>query len=762
MMRNAMQSIQAASICRNIVISGLLAASIALILWAGAETWRYPCPETSAEIASTASACISRLRGLEPLIVGVGFWSVGLITWYARQSAASIGFFLLSASVLAAGQLSVVDNSLGSRLFSLALTWMSPLTVHFHCTVFGRALCSKQRLLVWMLYGLAALLTLPLILIWPLEALRALPWFTSLNTAIRLNIMVGLVLSVVVLVYNYHTLTSVVTRQRLRLFVAGSFLAFLPLLLFSLLPETVRNTPALPYEITLPWLLLSPLAYVYAIFRYRLVQVERMVNRAASYYMLAILLLAVYLATTLALPGHVLNRWPFANALLSVGLLLLALPLQKLLQHLMNWIWYGHTLHYIDVVEHLSGLLALTLDRATLRQLLIDELADALHLAGVALWIKDQPDSLMLLGATGFNVAALGDRRLPIAGQLVRYLDRQAAPIASARVRFALDRAALLPGEQVLLELPNSVSWLPLRSGGVLQGILLIGPWRGDSDLNAEDERILATLARQSAIAVHNVLLIEQVHLGHRELTRAHQQLLMEREQTQQRLAQELHDGPVQQIFGISYQLGGLQRRIDRGEPSADIGAVLPQELEELRHEIVNVGTQLRNMIGDLCPAGLDELGLTDALEGYVRRLRRLDDANIPQIVLDLDESGTLIEETIATCLFRVAQEALRNVVKHAQATQAVISLRLHADEAVLMISDDGRGFRMPPRLTELTQANHFGLVGMTERVAWAGGQLSIRSRVGAGTEVLARIPLQERPADQHATRHALAVGAST
>jgi signal transduction histidine kinase len=741
------------SFWRHSFIAGLLVASMLLIVWAGVETWRYPC--VGGEQLSSSAVCSSRLGGLEPLIVGVGFWSVGLIAWWLRQASVTIAFFLLSASVLVAGQLSVLDNSLGSRIFSLTLTWVAPLALHFHLTVFDRTLRPHERRLIHGLYGLAAILTLPLILIWPLEALRSLPWFNRLDLVIRLSSMLGLALGVLLLSYNYQTLTSVVARQRLRLFVGGSFLAFLPLL-FSLLPATFGAKPALPYEITFPWLLLSPLAYVYAIFRYRLVRVERVLNRAASYYMLAILMLAIYLAITVALPEPVLQQWPMTNALLSVGLLLLALPLQRLLQHLMNWIWYGRTLHYIDMVDRLSGLLALTLDRGTLRRLVIDELPQALNLAGVALWVKDQSDSLVLLDATGFEVHALASQRLPCTGYLVRYLEQHTRLIAHSKLRGAASKAALLPLEQALLDLPNISRWVPLHSGGVLQGVLLIGPWCDDSELNTEYERILAMIARHSAVAVHNVLLIEQVHAGHRELSRAHQQLLMEREQTQKRMAQELHDGPVQQIFGISYQLGVLQRRLP---PLYEHNATLPRELETLRHEIIGVGTQLRNTIGELCPAGLDELGLTDALQGYVRRLQQLDSGELPEIILDLDESGTLLEEPIAICLFRVAQEALRNVVKHAQATEVLVSLRLLREQAILTISDNGNGFHVPSRLTELTQTNHFGLLGMTERVAWVGGQLTIRSSIGAGTEVLAQIPLVACPADPCAAKQALAVG---
>jgi signal transduction histidine kinase len=148
----------------------------------------------------------------------------------------------------------------------------------------------------------------------------------------------------------------------------------------------------------------------------------------------------------------------------------------------------------------------------------------------------------------------------------------------------------------------------------------------------------------------------------------------------------------------------------------------------------------------------LEEFGLTDALESYVTRLVHEGGPNMPQIELNLDEVGTSLPQPVATCLFRVEQEALRNALEHAQAQHITLNLRLLPSKVVLSVRDDGRGFRVPARLSELTGNHHFGLVGIAERVDLLGGQLYIRSRPGAGTKVTVQIPLtnDERTEQNH------------
>jgi PAS domain S-box-containing protein len=224
------------------------------------------------------------------------------------------------------------------------------------------------------------------------------------------------------------------------------------------------------------------------------------------------------------------------------------------------------------------------------------------------------------------------------------------------------------------------------------------------------------------------------------------------------RVARELHDSTVQQLLGISYQLVEARQRAAReGRRDAPGSAGLAPALETTRQEVLSVVTQLRGLIGGLRPAGLEELGLTAALEGYVVRLQREGSTEMPALELDLARSGTFLPQPIAFCLFRAAQEALRNALQHAAAQRIVVALSLPPGEAVLSVSDDGRGFQVPAHLSEMARADHFGLVGIAERVAMSGGEFTIRSQPGAGTEVMVRIPLNEaeREYDQADSRTA-------
>jgi signal transduction histidine kinase len=215
------------------------------------------------------------------------------------------------------------------------------------------------------------------------------------------------------------------------------------------------------------------------------------------------------------------------------------------------------------------------------------------------------------------------------------------------------------------------------------------------------------------------------------------------REQEQRRLARELHDLAVQELLAVSYRLADARRKANGARPpNAQRMAEIRTALETMRLEVLGVVSRLRALMSELRPAALEELGLTNALEGYVERLKQQGPPGMPEIELDLDKSKTTLPEPIAICIFRVAQESLRNALKHAQAQHIWVSLRLAPNEVALHVHDDGCGFRVPARLSELVQSNRFGLVGMTERVTTVSGQLTIRSQPGTGTEVIARLPL--------------------
>jgi len=202
-------------------------------------------------------------------------------------------------------------------------------------------------------------------------------------------------------------------------------------------------------------------------------------------------------------------------------------------------------------------------------------------------------------------------------------------------------------------------------------------------------------------------------------------------------LAWELHDGAIQELVALRYQLAAVTAHAEDAYPRSD----LTPRLNRMTQHIAEVVAHVRDLVDELRPTGLEDSGLRAALENFVSALRQEDDP-FPEITVDVAASVRDLPKAVALCLFRVSQEAVRNAHSHAGAHHVEVRLRPRATRVILRISDDGRGFSVPEHLSELTQANHFGLAGMAERVALVQGRLRVRSRPGKGTIVTVWAPL--------------------
>lgn len=213
--------------------------------------------------------------------------------------------------------------------------------------------------------------------------------------------------------------------------------------------------------------------------------------------------------------------------------------------------------------------------------------------------------------------------------------------------------------------------------------------------------------------------------------------LARSREEERLHIAREIHDQSIQDLIGVNYGLASLQRQLDAGE---EIN--LKDNIQQLRRDIVSAVKQLRGLISELRPAALEEFGFEAALEGFVSKLERNREDAVPSINLSIAENVDSLTQPILICFFRAAQEALNNIVKHAEASSVTVSLKIFEDEALMVVEDDGKGFSVPSSIDALTKEQHYGLAGMEERVKLMEGQLRVRSQLGSGTEVSLTIPL--------------------
>jgi signal transduction histidine kinase len=206
------------------------------------------------------------------------------------------------------------------------------------------------------------------------------------------------------------------------------------------------------------------------------------------------------------------------------------------------------------------------------------------------------------------------------------------------------------------------------------------------------------------------------------------------------RLARELHDETVQALVALGQRVEMAKRALERG--GTERARALLEEVRRLSAETME---GVRRFSQDLRPLYLEDLGFVPALEMLAREAGRHG-----QVVVEVRVEGTprRLAPAHELALYRIAQEALNNAIKHAQAQRIWLNLRFDEAGATLTVADGGVGFKVPERPDRLTQEGHFGLLGMRERALLAGGELRVGSYPGQGTTITVRIPGQELTAN--------------
>jgi signal transduction histidine kinase len=258
------------------------------------------------------------------------------------------------------------------------------------------------------------------------------------------------------------------------------------------------------------------------------------------------------------------------------------------------------------------------------------------------------------------------------------------------------------------------------RAGGVL---IALDRTRDGPAFDIEDEHLLGSFAASAAIAIATAQSVEAERLRHS---------MRASEEERARWARELHDETLQELGALKVVLDAARQSLDRDRMATAIDTSLSQIELSIRN--------LQALITELRPAALDQIGLVPALEALLKRVSATSGLHIDSEVQLASEPR--FEPEIERTVYRLIQESLTNVIKHAEAAQVTLALGDAAGTIELKVVDDGVGF-------EQDQINAgFGLVGMQDRVALVGGQVSVESSPGSGTTVRAQIPARRLAAD--------------
>lgn len=269
---------------------------------------------------------------------------------------------------------------------------------------------------------------------------------------------------------------------------------------------------------------------------------------------------------------------------------------------------------------------------------------------------------------------------------------------------------------------------VPLRTaGGGLIGVMnLILPSR--RALTPRELATLSAIGDQIGLAAERARLYEEIRQKEALRGKLLEKIISAQEDERRRIARELHDEAGQALTALILNLEMAE------QASAPIG---PQRLAKLRGIAEETLAELRRMIYDLRPTILDDLGLAAAIRWYVKENVEREGLTVSMTISGADHR---LPHHIETAVFRIVQEALTNILKHAQAQHASIDVAVTPSQVRVVITDDGRGFDVSAVATR--QEGGMGLLGMRERAELLGGALSMQSRNGAGTRVEAVIPL--------------------
>ncbi|OMC06745.1 ATPase [Mycolicibacter heraklionensis] len=342
--------------------------------------------------------------------------------------------------------------------------------------------------------------------------------------------------------------------------------------------------------------------------------------------------------------------------------------------------------------------------------------------------LDDTERSLTLTGATPPFDTEVGKIRLPLGSGVSGWVARHREPVVISHNKEADPR--YLPIESLRGRDFTSMVSVPMETDpGGLVGVLNVHTV-ARREFTPGDVELLRVIGRLIAGALHQARLHRQLVARERAHELFVEQVIEAQEIERRRLASDIHDGISQRLVTLSYRLDAAARAVsnDPDEASAQLEAA--RELAGLTLQ------ETRVAISGLRPPVLDDLGLSGGLASLAR--------SIPQLTIELELAETRLPEHIELALYRIAQEGLQNVVKHAAATTVRLRYAITADPdtARLEIVDDGVGFDTFEHPVGGDEMGGYGVLSMAERAELVGGRLNIRSRPGAGTAVTATIPI--------------------
>ena len=552
-----------------------------------------------------------------------------------------------------------------------------------------------------------------------------------------LNIVTfGYLIAAVYTLFNYYRSPIDAISKRRTMYMITGVVAFAILGLTTLHPSLDK------YPLDYIGGTLNAFLITYAILRYQLLDIKVVLRKGLVYSGLTIFLSTVYLLSIYAIQLFFQDKLGSASlALVIATALVIALlfsPLRDIFQRWIDRVFYHDTYDYRQMLLDFSNKVNNVLDLNELQQTILEPIVESMHVKRAALLFPE-------VGTGDFKVRFVNQSNHEETFSKLKFLNDN--PVITwlsdkgdVLRRNLIDIMPQFKGmwevEKTTLDALGVQLLCPVKSHGRLIGVLALGEKQSGTSYSDEEADLLKTMSNEAAVAIENARMLDNLKIQQLQVEQLLGQVVLAQEEERNRISIELHDSVAQWLVAVSYGIQSFRHEL----PDKEVEKAR-SELSDMEGTVTKSLKELRRVVVGLRPPALDELGLIKTIR------QSLDDLTADGIVSDYNQTGKSfrLPSSIEIAVYRIVQESLINIRKHANATKVALSVKYNPDELNLEIRDNGQGFNLVQTLDSAIAVGHLGLLGMKQRAEMLGGNMNIKTGEGTGTTVSVNFPVNSQ-----------------
>ncbi|MFC1897521.1 histidine kinase, partial [Chloroflexota bacterium] len=486
--------------------------------------------------------------------------------------------------------------------------------------------------------------------------------------------------------------------------------------------------------------LFSACILAYAVMKHELVSINSVLRRGLGWASLFVIGAGAYMLVFSLfhlLLGFELDAVTLILATLSaVVVSLLVYRLRPIFLGIVNQLFYRETYSYRQALHSFNSKMGNIINLNELADEMLPTIVKALRIPQAKLLFEDTSSGDFTAQFTYPKVPdkSSNEPRFNLDNPIVTWLEKSTIPLDLRQIDIVPQFKGLWQTERENLVTFSLELLSPIKSRGKLIGILALGKKNSNALYSQEDIELVMSLASQAGIIIENARMFDSLKKQQIQVEQLLTEAIHAQEEERQRISVDLHDSVAQWLAGASYRAQTVNALLSENDSDE-----ARDELATMESTIDKSLKELRRVLTGLRPPALDELGISHALR------QSLDDLKTDGIDCRFSEVGTpaRLPSSIEIVVYRVVQETLTNIRKHANATKVNLRLQFQADKLLVEIRDNGRGFNLSQTLDSAISVGHMGLLGMKQRAEILGGDIKIKTSEKTGTAIILSLPFQ-------------------